>query len=236
MNFHKMKILCANVAGLRAALKKGFGSVLLSEDPDIICLQEVKCGEEDIELPDGYYVLWNKGNVKGQAGVAMLSKQKPIKTYSCQEGRIVTMHFESFSLTTVYVLNSGRSLEERIKWNKSFSEYLSTLGGNIILCGDMNVAHKDIDIHNPKGLIGKPGFTKEERDDFDILLSKHKLIDLWRKQCDLPGYTFWSYLGNAKKNDKGWRLDYFLCRGMMGKMEILRDVNVSDHCPITLII
>ena len=231
----KMKILSYNVAGLRACVKKGLREMMLVEDADIICLQETKC-PNDILVFDGYHAQWNVGKVKGYAGIATLSKIKCINSYSCGEGRLMMTEHEDFYLVNVYVPNSGKSLQNRLDWNQWFMNYLSTLKNKkIIVCGDMNVSHNDIDIYSPKTLCTKPGFLSQERCDFTKLLDDIDLDDLWRLCSGEPGYTFWSYMGGCKGKNLGRRLDYFLCNAtLVYTMNVLDKHLMSDHCPITL--
>ncbi|CAG2163087.1 unnamed protein product [Oppiella nova] len=251
-----VKIMCWNVSGLRALLKKDGFKSLEREDADIVCLQEVKCQKKDIpeeinvwaKYRHKYYCL---GETKGYSGVCIFSKEKPLEVKNGigfkehdSEGRVITAEFEAFYLVAAYVPNSGRGLvrlDYRQKWNTDFEEYLHGLDQKkpVILCGDLNVSHKEIDLENPKTNTKTAGFTPQEREDFTRLLSKG-FVDSFRhfypndKKC----YTYWSYMRNARDKDIGWRLDYFVVSNqLMANIcdnQIRKRVLGSDHCPIVL--
>ncbi|XP_058122398.1 DNA-(apurinic or apyrimidinic site) endonuclease [Anopheles ziemanni] len=248
------KISSWNVAGLRAWVTKGGLEFLQHERPDILCVQETKCTED--QLPDearqipGYHPYWlcPKG---GGAGVAIYSKKMPFHvSYGLgdgehdQDGRLLTAEYEKFYLVCVYVPNAGRklvTLPKRMRWDEKFQEYLAELNNKkpVILCGDMNVAHEEIDLANPKANRRNAGFTQEERDGMTKLLSLGFVDTFRRLYPDRErAYTFWTYMASARAKDIGWRLDYFiLSERLVGKVvdNVIRSkVYGSDHCPITL--
>jgi AP endonuclease-1 len=251
-------IVSWNCGGIRAWVKKDGIKYVEREDADIVCLQEVKCGAsklpEEIKNKSIYkHQYWSEeGNgKKGYAGVGILSKHKAIKVthgignkeYDA-EGRVITLEFDDFYLVNAYVPNSGRGLvrlEYRMKWDKHFSKYLVDLDKEkpVILTGDLNVAHQEIDLANPKTNTKTAGFTKQERDNFTDFLSQG-FVDTFRYLYpDLKGkYTFWSYFANARAKNVGWRLDYFVCsKRLLDKVcdnQIRSDVKGSDHCPLVL--
>ena len=247
-----------NVAGLRALLKKNGRHSIDEEDADIVCLQETKCDSksfpEEINVWSKYrYKYHNWAKTKGYSGVSLFSKTKPLSVTKGirveehdSEGRVLTAEYDDFFVVTAYVPNSGRGLvrlDYRQKWNSAFEDYLVAKNSEkaVILCGDLNVSHKEIDLENPKTNTKTAGFTKEEREDFSRLLSKgfsdsFRVLYPESKQC----YTFWSYLRNARQNNIGWRLDYFLISDkLLDKLcdnQIRSEVMGSDHCPIVLFI
>ncbi|TKR95181.1 hypothetical protein L596_009383 [Steinernema carpocapsae] len=241
-----------NVAGLRACLKKDGAKVIEESGADIIFLQETKCNEfpEEIANIDAYpYKLLHASKEKsgGYAGVAMLSKFKPIKVEHAEEdGRLIVAEFEHCYVLGVYVPNSGAKLvnlhTKRRSWEDAMLERLKTLDGKkpVIYTGDMNVAHEEIDLKNPKSNANKtPGFTDQEREDFTKMLGAG-FVDVYRKRNpdEEHAYTFWSYMGNARAKNVGWRLDYFVISERLydhvEKCEILSDIKGSDHCPVQL--
>ena len=251
-----MKIMSWNVSGLRALLKKDGLKSIDKEDADIVCLQETKCDQksypEEINVWTKYrYKYHNHAHNKGYSGVSVFSKVKPIKVEKGigieehdNEGRVITAEYEHFFLVNVYVPNSGRGLvrlDYRQKWNTDFENYLVEKNTQkpVILTGDLNVSHKEIDLENPKTNKKTAGFTKEEREDFSRLLTRG-FVDSFRvlypdkKKC----YTFWSYLRNSRASDVGWRLDYFvISEALVDKLcdnQIRKKVMGSDHCPIVL--
>ena len=238
-----MRIISWNVSGLRAILNKGFMSFVKKENPDIICLQETKVDDKfQINIP-GYINYINNGEKKGYSGTAIFTKIKPIK-YSFgkdKEGRVISLEFSKFVLVNVYTPNSQRGLtrlDYRMKWDKEFLEYLEKFEKPVIVCGDFNVAHKEIDLANPKANRRNAGFTDEERDNFTKLLGSG-FIDTFREFNDKPGqYSFWVYFANARAKNVGWRIDYFLVsKNLKSKLKdafILNKVIGSDHCPIGL--
>lgn len=255
---YNMKIVSWNVNGIRAVIKKSGLNALKTEDADIICLQETKCSDEDIpkevkDWPKYPFKYWSKGEKDGYSGVCVLSKVEPIDVRHGigveehdSEGRVITAEFERFYLVTAYVPNSGRGLKRldyRMTWDRDFTQYLKTLRLKkpLILCGDLNVSHKEIDLENPKTNTKTAGFTREERENFTKLLAEG-FIDSFRElypnqqKC----YTFWSYMRNAREKNIGWRLDYFVIsnqiRDHLCDNQIRSKVMGSDHCPIVLFI
>ena len=244
-----MKLISWNVAGYRACLKKGFIDFFKTIDADIFCLQEVKATEEQIDyIPEGYYVYRNVAERKGYSGTLIYTKQKPLSvTYGMgilehdHEGRLITLEYENFYLVTVYVPNAKQNLERldyRMQWEDDFRFYVGNLKKKkmVLICGDFNVADKEIDIKNAKANIGNAGFTYEEREKFDKLLESG-FIDTYRYFYPSKiQYSWWSYLFHARENNAGWRLDYFLVdKDHINHIEnayIYDFVLGSDHCPI----
>ncbi|MDR0978485.1 MAG: exodeoxyribonuclease III [Lachnospiraceae bacterium] len=247
-----MKLISWNVNGLRAVYKKGFLDFFENEDADIFCIQETKMqeGQLEIDMPN-YEVYFNSAVQKGYSGTAVFSKASPKNvTYGMsieehdQEGRIITLEYEKFYLVNVYTPNSGRELARlnyRMEWEEVFKSYLKGLEKSkpVIVCGDLNVAHEEIDLKNPKQNRKNAGFTDEEREKIDILL-KSGFTDTFR--CLYPdkenSYTWWSYMANARQKDIGWRIDYFLVsdkiKEEIKEATIYKDILGSDHCPIGL--
>ena len=248
-----MKCISWNVAGYRACLKKGFKDFFEKIDADIFCLQEVKATEEEIDYhPEGYYVYRNVAEKKGYSGTLIYTKKEPISVkYGMgiekhdMEGRMITLEYDNFYLITVYVPNAKQELERltyRMEWEDDFREYVNELKNKkmVLICGDFNVAHEEIDIKNVKANIGKAGFTYEEREKFTMLLNSG-FIDTYRYfYPDKVQYSWWSYLFHARENNAGWRLDYFLVdKEHIDKISdsiIYDDVMGSDHCPIGIIL
>ena len=249
-----------NVNGLRAVLKKGFESFLEAHSPDVICLQETKISPELVEsfnFPEYPYSYWNCAAKKGYSGTAILSKIQPLQvTYGLgiekhdNEGRVITAEFEDYFLVTVYTPNAQnhdenkrpRRLDYRtLEWDIDFLRYVQTLEATkpVIFCGDLNVAHREIDLANPKTNRKNAGFTDEERARFDAILEA-EFIDSFRHfYPETPNrYSWWSYRAGARKRNIGWRIDYFcLSKSLEGRIQdadILDQVEGSDHCPITL--
>ena len=251
----KMKLISWNVNGFRAVLKKGFEEFFRQIDADIFCIQETKMQESQLEeLGDfsfeGYHTYWNSAIKKGYSGTAVFTKQKPKQvTYGIgiqehdQEGRVITLEFDSFYLVNVYTPNSQRELTRlsyRMVWEDEMRKYLMKLNENkpVVMCGDLNVAHEEIDLKNPKTNRKNAGFTQEERDKMTQLLNS-KFVDTFRYQYpEKIGYTWWSYMGNARQKDIGWRIDYFIVsEDMKDKIQdaiIYPQVMGSDHCPVGL--
>lgn len=247
-----MKLISWNVNGLRAAVGKGFLDYFKQENADIFCLQETKlqAGQIDLEL-EGYYQYWNYAEKKGYSGTAIFTKKQPLTvTYGLgidehdKEGRVITLEFENFFMITVYTPNSQEALarlDYRMKWEDDFRDYLLKLNAikPVIVCGDLNVAHKEIDLKNPKTNRKNAGFSNEEREKMSKLLESG-FIDTFRYfYPDLTGaYSWWSYRFNARKNNAGWRIDYFIVseclKGYLEGAEIHKDVLGSDHCPVVL--
>ena len=249
-----MKLISWNVNGVRACVKKGFLDYFNEQDADIFCIQETKLQEGQIDLNlEGYYQYWNYAKKKGYSGTAIFSKKKPLSvSYGLnieehdQEGRIITLEFENFYMITVYTPNSQTGLarlDYRMKWEDDFKAYLKDLNikKHVILCGDLNVAHKEIDLKNPKNNINNPGFTVFEREKLTNLLDEG-FIDSFRYLYPDKEfiYSWWSYRFNARKNNAGWRIDYFLTSDkLQDKIEdALIDTEIlgSDHCPVILIL
>lgn len=248
-----MKLVSWNVNGIRAAIKNGFCDAVAKMDPDVLCLQETKAIQEQItvDLP-GYLQYWNSADKRGYSGTAVFSKIEPISV-SCgmgmpehdREGRIVTLEFGAFFLVNVYTPNAQHGLtrlDYRMKWDAHFLSYLKRLEAlkPVIFCGDLNVAHKEIDLKNPKSNIHNPGFTPEERSSMDRY-AENGFIDTFREFNTEPGnYTWWSYRFNAREKDIGWRIDYFWIsaslRGSLLDAFIVKDVTGSDHCPVGIVI
>lgn len=246
-----MKIVSWNVAGYRSICKKGFKESIMEINPDIICLQEVKCMEDEIPyIPDGYQMYLNAADKKGYSGTLVFTRVKHLNvSYGMNilehdnEGRLITLEYPEFYLVCSYTPNSKKELERldyRMKWEDDFLLYLKKLEEKkrVILCGDLNVAHKEIDIKNAKSNKRSAGFTIEERDKFSLLLASG-FIDTFRyfHPNDIK-YTWWSYLFHAREKNAGWRLDYFIVSSSLIDevidSYILSDVMGSDHCPIML--
>lgn len=247
-----VKFVSWNVNGLRAIVKKGFLDFFKEIDADIFSIQETKLQQGQIELElTGYYQYWNYAQKKGYSGVAVFSKYKPIEvTYGIgieehdKEGRVITLEFEKFYYVTVYTPNSqaeNARLEYRMQWEDAILDYLKELDAikPVIYCGDLNVAHKEIDLKNPKDNEKNPGFTKEEREKFTQLL-ENGFIDTFRYfYPTLEGaYSWWSYRFQARKKNAGWRIDYYIVSERIKEMlidaKIHSEVMGSDHCPIEL--
>ena len=253
-----MKLISWNVNGLRAVLKKSFKDFFKEIDSDIFCIQETKMQEDQIDLEiqsvfNGYYSYWNSAVKKGYSGTAVFTKVKPINvTYGIgkeehdQEGRIITLEFERFYLVNCYTPNSKRELERldyRMKWEDEIRAYLVSLDKikPVIYCGDLNVAHEEIDLKNPKTNHRNAGFTDEERGKMTELLSagftdSFRYLYPEKENC----YTWWSYMFHAREKNVGWRIDYFIVSKSIEdkiKESIIYDkVLGSDHCPVGLII
>lgn len=249
-----MKLISWNVNGLRACVGKGFLDFFNEMDADIFCMQESKLQEGQIDLElEGYHQYWNYAEKKGYSGTAIFTKQKPLNvTYGIgieehdKEGRVITLEFEDFHMVTVYTPNSQNELKRldyRMKWEDDFQNYLVELDNKkpVVVCGDLNVAHKEIDLKNPKTNKKNAGFTEEEREKFTKLLDRG-FIDSFRYfNPELEGaYSWWSYRFNARKNNAGWRIDYFcVSKKLEDKLEsatIHSEVMGSDHCPVELIL
>lgn len=247
-----MKLISWNVNGLRAIYKKGFIDIFKELDADIFCIQETKMQEGQIELNlEGYYEYYNYAERKGYSGTAIFTKEEPISvSYGIgieehdKEGRVITLEFDDFYMVNCYTPNSGRDLARlsyRMTWEDSFREYLKKLDTKkpVIICGDLNVAHKEIDLKNPKSNRKNAGFTDEEREKIDKLL-ECGFTDTYRKiYPEKEGsYTWWSYMFNARSNNAGWRIDYFLLSDRISKnikdAYIYSDIMGSDHCPVGL--
>ena len=249
-----MKLISWNVNGLRACAGKGFEESFKALDADFFCLQETKMQEGQLDLAfDGYESYWNYADKKGYSGTAIYTKQKPLNvSYGIgidehdHEGRVITLEMDNFFLVTVYTPNSQdglKRLDYRMKWEDDFQAYLKSLDEKkpVIVCGDMNVAHKEIDLKNPKTNRKNAGFTDEEREKFTPLLQKG-FIDTFRffypDKTDI--YSWWSYRFHAREKNAGWRIDYFVVSERLAeKLEgasIHNEVYGSDHCPVELTI
>ena len=246
-----MKLISWNVNGIRACLNKGFLDFFNSENADIFCLQETKCQEGQVELEiDGYTSYWNSAEKKGYSGTAVFTKNKPLKvTYGIgkeehdKEGRIITLEFEKFYLVTNYTPNAKRELERldyRMIWEDEIRKYLLKLNKTkpVIMCGDLNVAHEEIDLKNPKTNRGNAGFTDEERGKMTELLNAG-FIDSYRHLYpEKQEYSWWSYMGHAREKNIGWRIDYFIVSDRIKEKiedaKILSEIYGSDHCPVEL--
>ncbi len=247
-----MKIISWNVNGIRAALKKGFIDSMKKENPEVICLQEIKAHPEQVDkiLSDYEYHVWNPAEKKGYAGTAIFSKIKPIsiklgkELLGDDEGRVIVAEFEKFFLVNVYTPNSQRGLlrlKYRLEWDKKFLHMLKSLENKkpLIFCGDLNVAHKEIDIARPKDNVKNAGFTPDERNSFENYIS-HGFIDSFRHfHPDLKDqYSWWSQMHNARAKNIGWRIDYFCIsnslKNNLVSANILKDVKGSDHCPVSI--
>lgn len=249
-----MKMISWNVNGIRACVKKGFMESFEAFDADIFCLQETKLQEGQIELNlPGYYQYWNYAERKGYSGTAIFTKKEPLSvSYGIgieehdREGRVITLEFEDFYFITVYTPNSQNELARlpyRMDWEDAFLSYLKELEKTkpVIFCGDLNVAHKEIDLKNPKTNRKSAGFTDEEREKFTAVV-ENGFIDTFRHfYPDVEGaYSWWSYRGRARENNTGWRIDYFcVSEALKDRLEdakIHPEVLGSDHCPVELVI
>ncbi|MBP3929669.1 MAG: exodeoxyribonuclease III [Peptostreptococcaceae bacterium] len=249
-----MKFISWNVNGLRACVTKGFLDFFKEVDADIFCLQETKLQEGQIDLNlEGYYDYWNYAQKKGYSGTAIFTKQKPLSVnYGINieehdnEGRVITLEFEDFYFVTVYTPNSQNELKRldyRMKWEDDFRNYLKKLDETkpVIMCGDLNVAHQEIDLKNPKTNRKNAGFTDEERNKFTEFLESG-FIDTYRyfNPFTEGAYSWWSYRFNARKNNSGWRIDYFCTskrlEDRLVSAKIHNEVLGSDHCPVELVI
>ena len=247
-----MKLISWNVNGIRAVLKKGFLDFINESNPDIICLQETKAHKEqvDINLDNYPFEYWNSAVKKGYSGTAIFSKKKPLNViYDIgieehdQEGRVITVEFEDYYLVTVYTPNSKRELLRlayRQEWDAAFLKFVKKLEEEkpVIFCGDLNVAHKEIDLKNPKTNRRNPGFTDEERTSFDNIVDAGFLDTFREFNTDEGHYTWWSYMFQARKKDIGWRIDYFCIskslRLQLKDAYILKNVLGSDHAPVVM--
>ncbi|SEA08252.1 exodeoxyribonuclease-3 [Lachnospiraceae bacterium NK3A20] len=249
------KLISWNVNGLRACVSKGnFYDFVQKEDPDVLCLQETKlqAGQIEMDLP-GYHQYWNYAEKKGYSGTAIFTKEEPLSvTYGIgieehdHEGRVITLEYPEYYLITVYVPNSKEHLERleyRQVWEDAFLAYVKKLEETkpVIYCGDLNVAHKEIDLKNPKTNRGHAGFTDEERAKMTAALDSG-LVDTWRYfYPDREGvYSWWSYRFHAREKNTGWRIDYFIVsaalKDRLESAEIYTEVFGSDHCPVGLVI
>lgn len=249
-----MKLISWNVNGLRAVITKGFNEFFEKENADIFCIQETKMqpGQAEINF-EGYKQYWNSAVKKGYSGTAIFTKIEPLKvTYGIgieehdQEGRVITLEFEKFYLVNCYTPNAKRELERldyRMIWEDAFRNYLIELDKKkpVILCGDLNVAHNEIDLKNPKTNVGNAGFTNEERGKMTELLNSG-FVDSFRYLYPdkEETYTWWSYMFHAREKNVGWRIDYFITSKSIEKnikeANIYSNIYGSDHCPIGLVV
>lgn len=249
-----MKLISWNVNGLRACVDKGFLDFFKEADADVFCLQETKLQEGQIEMDlPGYFQYWNYAEKKGYSGTALFTKKEPLQvTYGIgveehdKEGRVITAEFEEYYVVTVYTPNSQRELTRlvyRMEWEEAFLAYVKKLEEKkpVIFCGDLNVAHKEIDLKNPKTNHKNAGFTDEERACFDRIV-ENGFIDTYRYfYPDKEGiYSWWSYMFQARAKNAGWRIDYFVVSGNLQDKLTGADIHTqimgSDHCPVELTI
>ncbi len=251
MERKNLRLVSWNVNGLRACATKGFADAFVSLDADFFCLQETKMQEGQLELSfEGYTSYWNYAEKKGYSGTAIYTRHQPLRvTYGIgmeehdHEGRVITLEMETFFLVTVYVPNSQdglRRLDYRMRWEDDFLAYLQRLDREkpVIVCGDLNVAHEEIDLKNPKTNRRNAGFTDEEREKFGIWL-KAGFTDTFRHlHPDEVTYSWWSYRFRAREKNAGWRIDYFVVsnrlREQVTEAKIHTDIMGSDHCPVEL--
>lgn len=249
-----MKLISWNVNGLRAAVGKGFLDYFKEADADIFSLQETKLQAGQIDLPlEGYHQYWNYAEKKGYSGVAVFTKQEPLSVrYGLgieehdHEGRVITLEFPDFYHVTVYTPNSQQEnarLAYRVAWEDAFRDYICGLDAEkpVILCGDLNVAHKEIDLKNPSANHHNPGFTDEERGKFTELLQAGFLDTFRHFYPDAAGrYSWWSYRFKARQNNAGWRIDYYVVSERLQERlldaKIHADIMGSDHCPVELLL
>lgn len=249
-----MKLISWNVNGIRACLKKGFEDFFKETDADVFCIQETKLSEGQLELDvKGYYDYWNFADKKGYSGTAVFTKQRPLSVeYDMgldehdHEGRIIKLVFDDFILINVYTPNAQKELARlpyRMQWDDDFRAYLARCRGEkpVVVCGDLNVAHQEIDLKNPKTNRKNAGFSDEEREKFSRLLESG-FIDSFRHFYPevKDAYTWWSYLFKARQNNAGWRIDYFLVsqelEARMQDATIHSEILGSDHCPVGLLL
>lgn len=247
-----MKLISWNVNGLRACMQKGFLDFFRQADADVFCLQETKLSEGQIELDlPGYHQYWNYAEKKGYSGTALFTKREPVQVlYGIgeeehdHEGRVIAAEFRDYYVVTVYVPNSQRELTRlayRMRWEEAFLKYLKKLEEKkpVVYCGDLNVAHQEIDLKNPKTNRRNAGFTDEERECFGKVL-KNGFVDTFRFfYPDVKdAYSWWSYMGQARSKNVGWRIDYFvvseILKDRLGDAKIHSAVFGSDHCPVEL--
>ena len=247
-----MKLISWNVNGIRACVNKGFIDFFKEQNADIFCIQETKCQEGQIDLEfDGYKSFWNSAEKKGYSGTCIFTKKEPISvSYGIgieehdKEGRVITLEFDKFYMVDIYTPNSKRELERldyRCIWEDEIRKYLLNLNKQkpVIMCGDLNVAHKEIDLKNPKTNRGNAGFTDEERQKMTELLSAGFTDSFRYLYPDLTDqYSWWSYMGRAREKNIGWRIDYFIVSNDISKKiqdaYIYPEVFGSDHCPVGL--
>ena len=249
-----MKLISWNVNGLRAVMGKNFMEAFEALDADVFCLQETKlqAGQLDLDLP-GYHQYWNYAEKKGYSGTAIFTKREPLSArYGIgipehdQEGRVITLDMGDFYLVTVYTPNAQRELtrlDYRMTWEDAFLAYLRALDAEkpVIFCGDLNVAHTEIDLKNPKSNLRNAGFTQEERDKMTALLAAGFTNTYRHFYPDREGaYSWWSYMFHAREKNAGWRIDYFIASDRLRERLVSADIHAeimgSDHCPVELVI
>lgn len=247
-----MKLLSWNVNGIRAVIAKNFGEFVSSEQPDILCLQETKARPEQVQLPlelAGYHAYWNSAEKPGYSGVAVFTREKPLEVHigmghdeHDREGRVLTLEYPEFILVNVYTPNAQdelRRLPYRLSWDEAFRRHVArhAMKKPVIFCGDLNVAHREIDIARPNDNRKSPGFSDEERESFGKLLDAG-FVDTFRHLYPdvKDAYSWWSYRGGARQRNVGWRIDYFgVSTPLIHRVvaaEILPQVTGSDHCPV----
>lgn len=251
-----MKLISWNVNGIRAALNKGLADFIASENPDILCLQETKAREEQVELPlefGGYKSFWNSAEKPGYSGTAIFTRHAPLAcTHGLgidehdKEGRVISLEFPDFHLVNVYTVNAQdelRRLPYRLEWDAAFRKHLNTLAETkpVIFCGDLNVAHNEIDLARPKDNRKSAGFSDEERASFSELLESGFIDSFRHLHPDKAGaYSWWSYRGGARERNVGWRIDYFgLSHALIDRLQeatIFPHIMGSDHCPVGIIL
>ena len=248
-----MKFISWNVNGLRACLGKGFQEYFDRADADFFCLQETKLSDGQLSLPlPGYHAYWNYADKKGYSGTAVFAREEPLNvTYGVgvpeldTEGRMITLEYPKFYLVTCYTPNAQRELariDHRMKWDDAFRAKLAQLDGQkpVVVCGDLNVAHREIDLKNPASNRGNAGFSDQERESFQKTLDMgftDTFRSLYPEQAGI--YSWWSYMFHAREKNAGWRIDYFLVSsrtaGQIRQAAIHRDILGSDHCPVELV-
>jgi len=249
-----MKLISWNVNGIRAVLKKDFAEWFAQEQPDVLCLQETKARPEQVELPfefAGYHQYWNSADKAGYSGTLILSKEKPINVTNDMgidehdtEGRVITAEYPDYYLVTVYTPNAQSGLarlDYRLNWDRDFLAYMKDLEKTkpVIFCGDLNVAHQEIDLARPKGNHKNPGFSPQERQSFDNIIASN-FTDTFRHfhPETTEAYSWWSYRAGARSRNVGWRIDYFCVSNslvpLLKNAWILSDVLGSDHCPVAI--
>jgi len=249
-----MKLISWNVNGIRAVLKKGFAEWFAEEQPDVLCLQETKAKPEQVELPfefAGYHQYWNSADKPGYSGTLILTKEKPLNVINGigidehdKEGRVITAEYPDYYVVTVYTPNAQNGLarlDYRLSWDKDFLAFVKDLEKTkpVIFCGDLNVAHQEIDLARPKGNHKNPGFSPQERASFDNIIAAD-FTDTFRHfhPDTTEAYSWWSYRAGARARNVGWRIDYFCVSNTMieslEKAWILPEVLGSDHCPVAI--
>lgn len=250
-----MRLISWNVNGLRAVLGKGFADFVAAESPDILCLQETKARPEQVPLPgalDGYHAFWNSAEKPGYSGVAVFSREAPLEVgmgfgmdEHDREGRVLTLEFSEFILVNVYTPNAQdelRRLDYRLRWDEAFRAHVTACARRkpLVFCGDLNVAHREIDLARPKENRRSPGFSDEERESFGKLLDAGFTDTFRHFHPDIAGaYSWWSYRGGARGRNVGWRIDYVGVSsahvGRIRSADILPHVHGSDHCPVGVV-